>query len=177
MLRLILTCFVPRLGAGRNRGPLTSPFDDAARMLVGTTDDLLALSPFHRLVPRPRRKTCHSTQRPEKNDGMVLSTGKPVHGIARLWPLAHRRTSAGSSFLGLSAGTDPTEVEEVEALLAAVDTDTRDFALRLSSRFGRSCDGVCRHASPREPQCREPHGCALPTGRLSWSKWPYLESS
>ena len=67
---------------------------------------------------------------------MALSGGKPVLRIARLWPLAHRRTSAGPSSLGLSAGTGPTEVEEVQALLAAVDTDRRDFALRLSSRLG-----------------------------------------
>ncbi len=67
---------------------------------------------------------------------MALSIGKPVQGIARLWPLARRRTSAGSGLLGLSAGTGATEVEEVGALLAAVDTDRRDFALRLSSRLG-----------------------------------------
>ena len=98
---------------------------------------------------------------------MALSIGKPVQGIARLWPLARRRTSAGSGFLGLSAGTGATQVEEVEALLAAVDTDRRDFALRLSSRWPL----VRRGVPPRViegPQCREPHGCALPTGRPSW---------
>jgi hypothetical protein len=84
----------------------------------------------------PPHKAGQSTPKSEKNDGMTLSTGKPVHGIARLWLLAHRRVSAGPSFLGLSAGTDPTEVEQIEALLAAVGTDRRDFALRLSSRLG-----------------------------------------
>ena len=99
---------------------------------------------------------------------MALSIGKPVQGIARLWPLARRRTSAGSGLLGLSAGTGATQVEEVEALLAAVDTDRRDFALRVSSRLARSCGGVYRPASSKGPEWREPHGCALPTGRPSW---------
>ena len=66
---------------------------------------------------------------------MALRTGRPVHALARLWPLARRRASSGSSLLGLSAGIDPTGVGEVEAVLAAVDTDRRDFALRLSSRL------------------------------------------
>jgi hypothetical protein len=103
---------------------------------VGTTDDLVALSTFHRLVPRPPHKAGQSTPRPQKDDGMSLSTGKPVHGIARLWPLGHGRASPGSSLLRLSARTDPTEIEKIEALLAAVGTDRRHFALRLSSRLG-----------------------------------------
>jgi hypothetical protein len=105
------------------------------------------------------RKTCHSTPRPDKNDGMTLSIGKLVYWIARLWPLAHRRTSAGSGLLGLSARTGATEVEEVEALLAAVDTDRRDFALRLSSRLGPARATGC--AAPRYRGASVPRAAQL----------------
>ena len=74
------------------------------------------------------------TPGPYKNDGVALSTGR-IHGLVRLWPRAYRQTSTGSSFPGLSAGAEPTEVEEVGSILAAVDTDRRDFSVRLASRL------------------------------------------
>ena len=66
---------------------------------------------------------------------MRSSAGKPVPRLGRLWSRAHRRTLAGAGFLGLPAGPSSAEAAELEAILAAIDADKRDFALRLSSRL------------------------------------------
>jgi hypothetical protein len=65
---------------------------------------------------------------------MRSSAGGPIHGIGRLRWLAHRRAVAVTDVLGLpEAATE--EAREIEAVLAAIDVDRREFARRLSSRL------------------------------------------
>jgi hypothetical protein len=66
---------------------------------------------------------------------MRSSAGDPVHGIGRLRWLAHRRTATGSGLLGFPEAPALPEAGEIEAVLAAADTDRREFARRLSSRL------------------------------------------
>jgi hypothetical protein len=81
------------------------------------------------------RKSQPVAAQDRKNDVVRLSAGKPVPGLGRLWSLAHRRTLGSTNFLGSPAEPSSVDTAELEAMLAAIDADKRDFALRLSSRL------------------------------------------
>ena len=77
-----------------------------------------------------------STLRPGtgKNGGVTSNEGASPHGIGRLLSLRRRRSLAQPA-LPSPGGVSPAAAAEIEAVLASVEADAHDFAVRLSSRL------------------------------------------
>jgi len=64
-----------------------------------------------------------------------LSESGSPHGIGRLLSLARRRYHTEAALPSPRSAVDPAAAAEIEAVLASVEADAHDFAVRLSSRL------------------------------------------